>query len=106
MVAGTAHPQVVMALSLIRERQAISIVAAMLMFDPERVNDDETADLIIQAGLLCVCFGGLIQAAIGLSGGCGGFRTKRSGLSRKALSSARWRAAWMGVRLSVVDLFR
>ncbi len=37
--------------------------------------------------------GGLIQAAVGLSGGVGGLLTKRSGLIRNASSRVCWRAA-------------
>jgi uncharacterized protein YneR len=37
--------------------------------------------------------GGLIQAAVGLSGGVGDLLTKRSGLIRNASSRVCWRAA-------------
>ncbi len=45
----------------------------------------------IQARLFGV--GGLIQAAVGLSGGVGGLLTKRSGLAWNASSRVCWRAA-------------
>ena len=45
----------------------------------------------VQARLFGV--GGLIQAAVGLSGGVGGLLTKRSGLVRNAVSRVCWRAA-------------
>jgi hypothetical protein len=43
------------------------------------------------SGFFC---GGLIQTAVGLAGGSGGFRTKRLGLARKARLRVCCRAAW------------
>jgi hypothetical protein len=50
----------------------------------ERVNDFDTPGIGIQAWIFSVDGGGLIQAAVGLSGGFGALLTKRSGLMRNA----------------------
>ena len=66
---------------------AVRWMAARKLRAAERVNDFDTSGIGIQAWIFSVDAGGLIQAAVGLSGGVGGLLTKRSGLLRNARSS-------------------
>ena len=77
------------------ERRAAETVDASCGAETEegtgRVDDLERTRFSYQAGFFSV--GGLIQVAVGLAGGTGGFLTKRSGVSRNAWLRVSWRAA-------------